>query len=115
MTMTMSILCFLKRDCIRLSYAPSKPYHELYSNLKCRIRRIYDNEKSYFPFVKEMMKTKEMDVEGFLCSISLEQIDHFEDINPTITVSIVVHEEKELFQLRCPKIIKRFHVDLLSY
>jgi hypothetical protein len=101
-----SILCSLKRDSIRLSDSPSTPFDELNGNQKRRIRRLYENEKSYFPLLKEMMKTKEIDVDGFLRAMSLEDIDEFEERNPTISVSVFAHEEKELFPLRCPKIVK---------
>lgn len=103
----LSILCALYRDRIKLPKT-RKPVVNKFKQLK----RLYENPKSYDSILQQIIKDKELNLNGFLGTVSLDQIDDFEKLNQ-ISVSVFTNQGKNLIPARLPKIKCNKHVDLL--
>lgn len=108
-----SILAGLKRDCIRLPDKPRIFYQELEKNDKKRLKRLYENPKSYNALIKECQATKVIDFSGCYEGVNESQLDEFEAKNPTISISAFVPSSNKLSVIRAAPVIREQHVDLL--
>lgn len=107
-----SILFAINENSIRLNEFPNKTYSELSQLQKRKLKRIYQNPKTYEKLIKENSKSKKIDFTGCFHGVTLEQISVFELKNSEISVSVYGCKGKDFYNIK-PALEKKIHVNLL--
>lgn len=108
-----AVLFGVKQNLIRLPDKPDKSYDELDKNGKRRLKRKFENPSTYCDFITECCATNEINFSDCMNGVTLEQIDAFENINPSISITVFANEGPDIYVIRPTLKVRQHHIDLL--
>jgi hypothetical protein len=109
---SLSVMASLFHNRIRQEHFPNRDYCDLTRTQRDKFHRVMEDPDSYIFLLTDLERENLIDLDGFIISPSLDEIDNFEETNDC-SVLVIGYEKGSFYPIRPTQKLRSRHVDLL--